>query len=94
MSKLRFAKLVAILYLLAIATLGFIVPGEAGAAVCHEDEPCWVWSKVGNHKRGVIVAGKLRVVGPCQFAKLGHAKRIDSATPRLRGDVWAHWICD
>lgn len=74
----------------------FITLGASaeGAVPCHEDEPCFVWSKQGNHKRGVNVGGMLRVVGPCTYAKLAHAKRLDSDTVRLRGDVWAHWQCD
>ena len=73
-------------------TLG--ASAEGATPDCHEDEPCWVWSKIGNHKRGVTVAGKLRVVGPCQYAKLAHAGRLDKSTVTLRGDVWAHWTCD
>jgi len=71
-----------------------VIPATATAAPCYEDQPCWAWSKMGNHKRGVNVAGKVRIVGPCQYAKLAHAKRLDSNNVRLRGDVWAHWRCD
>jgi hypothetical protein len=72
-----------------------VIPATASAsAPCYEDQPCWVWSKDGNRKRGVTVNGTLRTVGPCTYAKLAHAKRLDSTTVRLRGDVWAHWRCD
>ena len=84
--------------LIAIATcmMVFVTLGGSaeGATPCHEDQPCWAWSKQGNNKRGVTVNGKLRTVGPCQYAKLAHAKRLDSSTVKLRGDVWTHWICD
>ena len=83
-------------WLIAILVVLYMLlpPPVMAAEPCHEDQPCFVWSKQGNKQRGVTVAGKLRVVGPCTYAKLAHAKRLDASNVKLRGDVWAHWHCD
>jgi len=72
---------------LLVASLVLAACGTAGAAVCHEDQPCWSWSTMGNHKRGVTVNGVRRVVGPCQFAKLVARKTVTYRP--MRGDRWA-----
>jgi hypothetical protein len=92
------------LFYAALIVLGItllLLPAMAAAATpdCYEDQPCFVWSKIGNHKRGVNVwQGGIvvtRVVGPCTYAKLYYAKRIDSTTVKLRGDWWArHHGCE
>jgi len=82
-------------YLIGIlAGIVLAFPATAAAAPCHEDQPCWVWSKMGNKQRGVYVDGKLYVVMPCTYANLAHAHRLDKTNVKLRGDVWAHWVCD
>ena len=79
------------------------LPGAASAAVpeadCYEDQPCFVWSKIGNHKRGLNIWKRgivvFRVVGPCTYAKLYYSHRIDSSNDKLRGDWWArHHGCE
>lgn len=71
------------------ALLACAVPANAAQQRCMEDQPCWTWSKMGNHKRGVTTAGgKLLVVGPCRFATL-YVKGALADTPRMRGDWWA-----
>jgi hypothetical protein len=84
----------------ACLIIAAILASQAAAAPhCHEDDPCFAWSTMGNLHRGVILKpGKTRaacvrmngrycVVDPCGFAWLDHSGRIDwSRTPRLRGD--------
>jgi hypothetical protein len=73
---------------LALATAA---PAHAGApAKCQEDAPCFTWSTMGNHKRGIATVDGAwrRIVGPCEFARL--YRYIDwSRTPHLRGDATA-----
>jgi hypothetical protein len=57
--------------------------------LCAEDDPCWTWSRMGNRRRGVIVDGRRRVVGPCGYAQLRVAGLLDAGNARLRGDAWA-----
>jgi hypothetical protein len=63
---------------------------------CREDMPCWVWSRMGNRKRGIrTMVGRLRVVGPCQFHMLWLPGKVDLTGSRgassqpMRGDWWA-----
>jgi hypothetical protein len=73
----------------------FVTLGASAEAStpCHEDEPCWVWSKHGNKQRGVDVDGKRLVVKPCTYAELARTHQLDSTTAPLRGDWWARMIC-
>ena len=96
MRKLRLAKYIGAFYLAVIVTVGFIMPATAQASQasrCTEDMSCFNWATMGNHQRGVKVwQGGIvvtKVVGPCRFARLSHAKRIDSTSVRLNGDKWA-----
>lgn len=78
----------------------FLACGLASASRCQEDQHCWNWATMGNHKRGVVTLhGTLLVVGPCRFRRL-HAEGevvyttvMDGKTypqnQRLRGDAWA-----
>lgn len=61
------------------------------ALPCAEDAPCWHWSTMGNHRRGIVTVHARRViVGPCRFARYWRTGRIDrTRTPTLRGDGWA-----
>jgi hypothetical protein len=94
----RLLPLLAALALIA-STVGAIV---ANASVqCTEDMPCWTWSKMGNHKRGIVTLyGNERVVGPCEFRRLwetGHIRyvvhvdghRYGGMLQRMRGDWYA-----
>jgi hypothetical protein len=56
---------------------------------CVEDDACWTWSTMGNHRRGVLVSGARRVVGPCTYRKLVLAGLVDRKAEPLRGDSWA-----
>jgi hypothetical protein len=73
----------------------FITLGaSAEGAECHEDSPCWVWSKMGNKQRGVNVDGKRLIVKPCTYAELARTHQLDiDTTEPLRGDWWARMIC-
>lgn len=65
---------------------------RATAAIrCTEDMPCWSWSTMGNHRRGIVSKfGNRRVVAPCQFARLAREGMIDwKSSGRMRGDGWA-----
>lgn len=89
------------LYLLAF----FVLLGAAGAAdtaqgaprvTCHEDEPCWRWSAMGDDRRGIVRAdtGATLVVSRCTFATMARRGMIDwSRTPRLHGDRYALKVC-
>ena len=60
------------------------------ASPCMEDEPCWTWSRMGNRTRGVVTRyGNPLVVGPCRFARMHRAHRLDPHNERMRGDAWA-----
>lgn len=78
----------------AAALVGSYGVGRAEAApvrvACQEDAPCWVWSTMGNHRRGIDTVDGARgvIVGPCRFARL--YRYIDwSRTDHLRGDATA-----
>lgn len=91
----------AIGYETANASTGAIQP----APFCAEDNPCWNWAKMGNHKRGVVlVDGTPKIVGPCGFNRLwahgairhflvvdGHAYKSMS---KLKGDTFARTLTD
>lgn len=71
-----------------------VAPGYAPASrtVCHEDRPCWIWSRMGNRRRGVVtMRGTPIVVGPCTYARLWRAGSLDRThrSQRMRGDWWA-----
>lgn len=76
--------------LLAAALSGAAPPVPAAPPRCQEDDPCWVWSTMGDRSRGISTLDGARnlVVGPCRFARL--YRYIDwSRTPQLRGDATA-----
>jgi hypothetical protein len=52
---------------------------------------CWTWSRMGNRRRGIVTRwGTPLVVGPCRFAKLRRAGRVDYPRfARMKGDAWA-----
>lgn len=73
---------------------------HVSASHCAEDSACWVWSRMGNRKRGVVtVWGTPLVVGPCRFARLFHTGHLRYGITldgtyyplldQMRGDVWA-----
>lgn len=82
-----------------LALCATISASAQGTARCQEDAPCWVWSRMGDHKRGVVDlrTNALVVVGPCAFRRLwmhGNA-RLWSQADRMRGDWWAiHHGCE
>ena len=80
--------------IVCILALACAAEAIASEPVCHEDEPCWTWSKMGNLKRGVTIVKRdgstaHRVVGVCRFQRLARRGALDSSTPRLRGDRYA-----
>lgn len=93
---LPFAAALALLVSLVTA-----IAANAAAPTCTEDMSCWMWSTMGNHKRGVVTLyGNERVVGPCEFRRLweaGHLRytvtvdghRYTGMLDRMRGDQWA-----
>ena len=75
----------------AIATgvLAFgVQAATAHSSPCHEDQPCWNWRTMGNHKRGIVTTdGRYRVVGPRMFNRYRDAGHINfTHCPRLPGD--------
>lgn len=89
MTPLRCAM--AVLVSLILACAGMTAGVAHAAPTCMEDMPCWTWSTMGNHDRGVTLRNGTRVVvGPCAYARARHAHTIDmKRTPKLRGDAWA-----
>lgn len=90
----------AIAVLALLALLADSALGASPARTCFEDEPCWNWATMGNHKRGVVTTdGTPLVVGPCRFARmwergrLRYSVRFNGRTyvllERLKGDGWA-----
>jgi hypothetical protein len=71
---------------LAVAVAGS--PAAASKPVCHEDQKCFQWRTMGNHKRGVTtIDGRRIVVGPFTFDALNRMLLIDwTATRYLRSD--------
>jgi hypothetical protein len=74
--------------------------GKRGNA-CMEDNPCWNWAKMGNHRRGVVLLdGTPMVVLPCGFNRLwaigAIRHRLDGykMNDRLRGDRFARTLTD
>jgi hypothetical protein len=68
-------------------------------ARCAEDDPCWTWSRMGNHRRAVLdlASGRRVVVSPCTFRHMwmnGNAA-LSKRSEQMRGDWWAiHHGCD
>lgn len=71
---------------------------------CLEDEPCFRWSTMGNHQRGVTILQRnggshFAIVGSCRYrhlwqaGKVPYSVRVDGArvplNPRVPGDGWA-----
>jgi hypothetical protein len=56
-----------------------------------EDDPAWVWSRCGDHRRGVVTMwGTVKVVSCGDFHWLARHHDLDHrSTPVLRGD----WGC-
>ena len=102
--------LASLAWLSAYAARADVAPAHVGAQraatatlspTCAEDAPCWVWSRMGNHRRGIVtLSGNVRVVGPCAFQRLwrgGHirysvrvgGKVYRNMLERMRGDAWA-----
>jgi hypothetical protein len=72
------------------ASHALAAPATHHAHVCAEDDACWTWPTMGNHKRGVVgFTGARRVVGPCQYSRLVRYGLLSPRTPRLRGDYLA-----
>jgi hypothetical protein len=63
----------------------------AAVTRCAEDDACWTWSRMGNRRRGIVTRwGTPLVVGPCRFARLRRAGRVDYPRfARMKGDAWA-----
>lgn len=69
---------------------------------CHEDEACWNWRTMGNHRRGIttldtlhvrangtvrVTRGRRLIVNALAFDRLNRAFRIDwNRTRMLHGD--------
>lgn len=75
-----------VLITVALITLALAPP--ATSSTCQEDQPCWNWRTMGNHKRGIVtLAGRRLSVGPARFDAINAGFRIDwQRTPRLKGD--------
>lgn len=45
-------------FTIALASLALLAPASADASPvrCMEDQPCWSWSTMGNHKRGIYLS--------------------------------------
>lgn len=94
------AYMLAFVAAMATLTVGGTQAMAAAPATCAEDAPCWSWSTMGNHRRGVVTLhGNVRIVGPCTFARwmhtgrIAYSVRVDGHTyrtlERMRGDAWA-----
>jgi hypothetical protein len=61
---------------------------SAGAHSCMDDQACWNWRTMGNHKRAITTnGGRTLVVGPARFDRANRGFYIDWArTPALKGD--------
>jgi len=60
------------------------------SASCQEDQSCFVWSKMGNLKRGVALkSGKTVVVTACRFQRLSAAGKLAPNYVKLKGDRYA-----
>jgi hypothetical protein len=84
---------------LVLALLGILsaamMPARAAASVrCLEDEPCYRWDTMGNHRRGVFVIGRRAriVVSTCGYARV-HARIDWTRTTHVRGDYYALHAC-
>ncbi len=58
---------------------------------CHEDEACWNWVTMGNHRRGIMTIGGRRVVvSACAYRRMHTARTIDHrASGHFLGDALA-----
>ena len=88
---MRICIFIPLLAIVAAIGLGVLASAASATSSCAEDDQCWTWPTMGNHRRGVVTMhGNLPVVGPCRFARMARRHAIDwSSTPRLRGDRWA-----
>lgn len=81
------------------ATAALAVAGDAAASTpqsairCVEDAPCWTWSKMGNHKRGIVTAyGTPKIVGPSGYRRIWFdtpRSMRHLLGPKMKGDAWA-----
>lgn len=89
-----------VLLVVSVCALRAELATASERAQCSEDDPCWVWSKMGNRKRGIVTLhGTPMVVGPCKFSRLWrsgdirHVVTVDgvryATLEKLRGDFWA-----
>ena len=73
---------------LLVALAGTSDRASAAQATCHEDEHCWQWPTMGNHRRGVTtIGGRFLIVGPCRFAHI--RPRIDWSRTRHLPRDWS-----
>ena len=80
--------LIALVCVLAWTNAERAVNHYINTPACAEDQPCWNWRTMGNHKRSIVLTnGRRIVVGPASFDGIRREGRIDwTRTPRLRGD--------
>ena len=81
----------AVLMIACTLALGDALAHASTRTACGaEDSAAWVWSRCGNHKRGVVDlrTGRRVVVGPCAFRRLWLHGNADLSRPadRMRGD--------
>lgn len=103
----RFTVIIAValivIFTFAVAT-GHAVPSNGGTPYvsCQEDQLCWNWRTMGDHRRGIttlpvlyvradgtvgVHPGRRLAVGACAFDRLNRAFRIDwNRTRMLHGD--------
>lgn len=55
---------------------------------CNDDQPCWNWRAMGNHRRAIVLTnGRRLLVNGLSFDGYRREHRIDwTRTPHLRGD--------
>lgn len=63
-------------------------PATPVRAACQEDAPCWTWSTMGNHRRGIVtIDGRRLIVNRYTFRTLDAIGVVDwRRTRHLRGD--------
>ena len=70
-----------------MAALSLAVAPQPHAKTCTEDMPCWNWTTMGDHRRGVVTMwGTPKVVSCGDLRWLIRHGDLDPHTPRLRGD--------
>jgi hypothetical protein len=90
---LRLSLIAALAATLIVGMATYAAPAMAAPA-CEEDEPCFVWSKMGNLNRGVVVRKSERKRQDCERTFKRGAIQVCVTDPCGFAYMWHRGIID